>query len=94
MEWIGLIVAGVVIGILGKFFAPGDKDNIPWWLVIVCGIGGVLIGGLIYTALGGSDTSGVDWIRWIVAIVVAAVLVIIASTVMGRSKGGKAAPQH
>ena len=38
------IFAGLIIGILGKFFAPGDKDNIPIWLTIVCGIGGVVIG--------------------------------------------------
>ena len=85
MEIIGVLIAGVVIGLLGKFVAPGDKDNIPLWLTILCGIGGVLIGWYIYAAFGGGATSGVDWIRWIVAIVVAAVLVIIASTVTGRN---------
>ena len=51
----------------------------------VCGIGGVLLGWYGYAAFGGGATSGVDWVRWIVAIVVAAVLVVIASTVTGRS---------
>ena len=85
MEIIGVLIAGIVIGLLGKFVAPGDKDNIPLWLTIVCGIGGVLIGWYIYAAFGGGATAGIDWIRWIVAIVVAAVLVIIASTVTGRN---------
>ena len=85
MEIIGVLIAGVVIGLLGKFVAPGDKDNIPIWLTILCGIGGVLIGWYIYTAFGGGETRGIDWIRWLVAIAVAAVLVIIASTVTGRS---------
>ena len=85
MEIIGVLIAGVVIGLLGKFVAPGDKDNIPIWLTILCGIGGVLIGWFIYTAFGGGETRGIDWIRWLVAIAVAAVLVIIASTVTGRS---------
>ena len=40
MEIIGVIIAGIVIGVLGKFVAPGDKDNIPIWLTILCGIGG------------------------------------------------------
>jgi len=84
MEIIGVLIAGVVIGLLGKFVAPGDKDNIPIWLTILCGIGGVLIGWYIYTAFGGGETRGIDWIRWLVAIAVAAVLVIIASTVTGR----------
>jgi uncharacterized membrane protein YeaQ/YmgE (transglycosylase-associated protein family) len=85
MEIIGVIVAGIIIGLLGKFVAPGDKDNIPIWLTILCGIGGVLLGWYVYEAFGGGTTSGVDWVRWAVAILVAAVLVVIASTVTGRN---------
>ena len=85
MDIIGVIFAGIIIGLLGKFLAPGDKDNIPIWLTIVCGIGGVLLGWYVYAAFGGGVTSGVDWVRWIVAVVVAAVLVVIASTVTGRN---------
>jgi uncharacterized membrane protein YeaQ/YmgE (transglycosylase-associated protein family) len=85
MEIIGVIIAGIIIGLLGKFVAPGDKDNIPIWLTIVCGIGGVILGWFIYTAFGGNGSPGVDWVRWIVAIVVAAVLVVIASTVTSRN---------
>jgi hypothetical protein len=32
-----------------------------------------------------AHTNGVDWIRWIISIVVAAVLVVAASTITGRS---------
>lgn len=85
MDIIGVIIAGIIIGLLGKFVAPGDKDNIPIWLTIVCGIGGVLLGWYVYAAFGGGTTSGVDWVRWIVAVVVAAILVVIASTVTGRN---------
>jgi uncharacterized membrane protein YeaQ/YmgE (transglycosylase-associated protein family) len=86
MEIIGVIIAGIIIGLLGKFVAPGDKDNIPIWLTILCGIGGVIIGWFIYTAFGGNGSPGIDWVRWIIAIVVSAVLVIIASTVTGRNR--------
>lgn len=87
MEIIGVLIAGIVIGLLGKFVAPGNKDNIPIWLTILCGVAGVLIGWYIYAAFGGGATSGIDWIRWLVAIVVAAVLVVIASTATGRNTG-------
>jgi len=90
MEIIGIIIAGIIIGLLGKFVAPGDKDNIPIWLTILCGVGGVLIGWFIYSAFGGNGSPGIDWVRWIVAIVVAAVLVIIASTLTGRNSGRSA----
>src|SRR3712207_3013645 len=85
MEIIGVILAGIVIGLLGKLVAPGDKDNIPIWLTILCGIGGVLLGWFVYDALGGGPTRGLDWIRWLVAIAVSAVLVVLASTLTGRN---------
>jgi len=42
--WLFVLVMGVIIGLLGKFVAPGDKDNIPLWLTVLCGIAGVVIG--------------------------------------------------
>jgi uncharacterized membrane protein YeaQ/YmgE (transglycosylase-associated protein family) len=84
VDVIGVIVAGIIIGLLGKFVAPGDRDNIPLWLTVVCGIGGVLIGYYLAAALGVAATRGIDWIRWIISIVVAAVLVMIAASVTGR----------
>jgi len=85
VEIIGVIIAGIIIGLLGKFVAPGNRDNIPLWLTVLCGIGGVLIGYYVAAALGVEATKGIDWIRWIISIVVAAILVVIAATVTGRS---------
>jgi uncharacterized membrane protein YeaQ/YmgE (transglycosylase-associated protein family) len=84
VDVIGVIIAGIIIGLLGKFFAPGDRDNIPLWLTIVCGVGGVIISYYLAAALGVEATSGIDWIRWIISIVVAAILVVIAASVTGR----------
>ena len=85
MEIVGILIAGVIIGLLGKFVAPGDKDNIPIWLTIILGIVGVYIGYYIYAAFGGDGSGGIDWTRWIVSVLVAAVLVVIASSVTGRN---------
>ena len=86
MEIIGVIVAGIIIGLLGKFVAPSTRDNIPIWLTILCGIAGVIIGWYIYIAFGGNGSAGIDWVRWLIAIAVAAVLVIIADAIMVRSR--------
>jgi uncharacterized membrane protein YeaQ/YmgE (transglycosylase-associated protein family) len=86
MEIIGVIVAGIIIGMLGKWVAPGDRDKIPFWLTILCGIAGVIVGWYIAAGLGVEATSGVDWIRWIVSILVAAVFVMAAATITGRRK--------
>ncbi len=84
MEIIVVIIAGIIIGALGKFVAPGDRDNIPIWLTILCGIAGVLIGYYAAAGLGVEETDGVDWLRWLISIAVAAVLVMIAASVTGR----------
>ena len=89
MEIIGVIIAGIIIGLLGKLVAPGDRDNIPIWLTILCGIGGVILGWYLAAALGVEDTNGIDWLRWIISIALAAVLVMIASTVTGRNTSGR-----
>lgn len=86
MEILGVLIGGLIIGLLGKFVAPGDRDNIPLWLTVICGIGGVLIGYYVYSAFGGDGSSGIDWTRWIVSIIVAAILVMIAAAVTGRGK--------
>lgn len=85
------IVGGIIIGLLGKLIAPGDRDNIPFWLTIVCGIVGMLVGSYLYAAIFDcSDmtncTSGVDWWRHVWQVVVAAIAVMVAATVTGRSK--------
>ena len=81
-----VLIGGTIIGLLGKFVAPGDRDNIPLWLTILCGIGGVLLGTLLYTQFFDATSDGIDWWRHIWQIAVAAVLVVIASGVTGRSK--------
>src|SRR3954451_5920398 len=85
MGIIGLIIAGLIIGLLGKFVAPGARDNTPLWLTLVCGVVGVLIGYYRAGALGVAHTHGVDWLRWIISIIVPAVLLFPASTLTGRN---------
>lgn len=81
-----VLIGGTIIGLLGKFVAPGDRDNIPLWLTILCGIGGVLLGTFLYAMFFDPETGGIDWWRHIWQIATAAVLVMIASAVTGRSR--------
>lgn len=79
------LIGGTIVGVLGKFVAPGGRDNIPLWLTIICGIAGMLIGTWLYTTLGGSaNAKGIDWWRHITQVVVAAVLVMVAAMATGR----------
>ena len=78
------LIGGTVIGLLGKWVAPGDRDHVPLWLVIICGMGGVLIGDVLYGQIYNPHTSGIDWWRHAWQIAVAAGLVVGAATLTGR----------
>ncbi len=80
---IGLIIGGAVIGVLARFVMPG-RQSVPVWLTIVVGIVGVLIGNWLASLLGVRDTGGIDWIRHILQVVTAIVLLAILGGVMGR----------
>jgi uncharacterized membrane protein YeaQ/YmgE (transglycosylase-associated protein family) len=72
---IGLIVAGLIIGALGRLVHPG-RDPMPIWLTILIGVAAALIAGLIIGGLLG----------FVLAVVIAAVLVaLVGSQYRGRT---------
>lgn len=73
---IGGLIAGIIIGPLARLILPG-KQNISIVMTIVLGALGAIVGGFVYVALGGGETSGIDWIRLAIQVVVAAVAVLI-----------------
>jgi uncharacterized membrane protein YeaQ/YmgE (transglycosylase-associated protein family) len=68
---ISAIVVGLIIGALGRLVLPGRQD-ISIWLTIAIGIVAALVGSLIASALGVGDTSGIDWIKLIIQVALAA----------------------
>lgn len=80
--WQGLL-AGVIIGPLARLVMPG-KQNMPLVMTILIGAVGAIGGGLIYQAFGGDETAGIDWIRLIVQVAVAAILVVIFGNMANR----------
>ena len=83
MEIIGVIIAGAIIGALARLVMPG-KQGISMLVTIILGILGVLIGYYLAAALGVVATNGIDWLRWIISIIVAVVLIVIYGAVTGR----------
>ena len=83
MEIIGVIIAGAIIGALAKLAMPGRQAG-GIIITIILGIIGVIIGYYLAAALGVEATNGIDWIRWIISIIVAVVLIAIYGAVTGR----------
>ncbi len=86
MAIIGVLVAGISVGLLGRLVTVVKKDDTPLWLTVLCGIVGALIGWILFEAFAGSSSAGLDWDCWIVMVVGAAIPVVIAVTLMGRNK--------
>ena len=77
------ILIGAVIGVIARLLIPGT-GGMGLLVTVVVGILGAVIGGWLAGAIF-EETEGVDWIA---SILVAAILVFIASRVMkGRTTG-------
>jgi uncharacterized membrane protein YeaQ/YmgE (transglycosylase-associated protein family) len=67
-----LIIVGAIVGALARLVVPG-RQAYGMVVTIVLGIVGVLIGYWLAGVLGVAHTKGIDWIRWIISIGVAAI---------------------
>ncbi|WP_406297944.1 GlsB/YeaQ/YmgE family stress response membrane protein [Embleya sp. NBC_00888] len=83
MTIVSLIIAGIIIGALGRLFLPGDQ-KIGFLATMGVGIVGTLIGYGIAAGLGVEDTRGIDWIRWIISVAVAVFLVSLVVKFTGK----------
>lgn len=80
---IGTIIFGAIVGALARLVLPG-KQNISVLVTVVLGILGALIGYWLAGMMGVASTSGIDWIRLIISIVAAAVLVTAYGAITSR----------
>jgi uncharacterized membrane protein YeaQ/YmgE (transglycosylase-associated protein family) len=85
LEIIGTIIFGAVIGVLARVVLPG-RQAYGWIVTILLGVGGALIGYWLWGALGGTDTGGIDWVRWAISIAAAALLSFLYTGLTRRSR--------
>lgn len=78
---ISAIVIGIVIGVLGRLIVPG-RQRVGILLTIGVGIVAALIGSAIANYFGVGDTGGVDWVEWLIQLVLAA----LGVSALDRSK--------
>ncbi|MCI7306489.1 MULTISPECIES: GlsB/YeaQ/YmgE family stress response membrane protein [Trueperella] len=78
---IGTIVFGAVIGFLARFIRKDAPISVP--ATVGLGVAGVVVGNLILQLFNyPTNTPGIDWLRWIVATVLA---IIFIGIYLGRA---------
>lgn len=83
------LVGGTAVGVAGAALSPGRHDDFPLWLTILAGIGGVVLGNVVYVNIWSPTTPGVDWVRHGWQLAVAAVTVAAAVTAVEVHRRGR-----
>ncbi|MFF9645782.1 GlsB/YeaQ/YmgE family stress response membrane protein [Kitasatospora aureofaciens] len=72
------LIAGLVVGVLAKLVLPG-RQPVPLWLTVLVGVAGAVLGNAAASYFGVRHTGGIDWIRHLLQVGVAAVLIALVS---------------
>lgn len=76
MSILAWIVLGLLAGVIAKFLHPGPDPG-GFFLTIIIGIVGALIGGFLSTAMGFGDVSGVNLPSLLIAVLGSLILLIV-----------------
>ncbi len=82
MSILGWIVLGLIAGWIASKIV--NREGEGFFLDIVLGIVGAFVGGLVFTALGGTGITGFNLYSMVVAIVGAIVVLFIYHAIFGR----------
>jgi uncharacterized membrane protein YeaQ/YmgE (transglycosylase-associated protein family) len=80
------IIAWIILGLIAGFIASKivNKQGEGFFLDIVLGIVGALVGGFIFTAVGASGVTGFNLYSLVVAVIGAIVILLIYHAIAGR----------
>jgi uncharacterized membrane protein YeaQ/YmgE (transglycosylase-associated protein family) len=80
------IIAWIILGLIAGFIASNivNKQGEGFFLDIVLGIVGALVGGFIFTAVGASGITGFNLYSLVVAVIGAIVVLVIYHAIAGR----------
>ena len=83
MGWFWHVLLGAAIGIIARLIHPG-KENMGWIMTLLIGIVGSVIAALIGQVSGWYGVP--SWIGFVVAVVLAVILVAIYARIKGSRK--------
>ncbi|MEV6688190.1 GlsB/YeaQ/YmgE family stress response membrane protein [Streptomyces sp. NPDC051130] len=88
MHWLWAIIVGLVLGLIARAILPG-KQHQPIWLTVIFGIIGGILGNAVATWIGVHDTKGIDWIRHLLQLAGAVLIVGLGDMVYMALKGDR-----
>lgn len=88
MNWLWAIVVGLVLGVLARAVLPG-RQHIPLWLTTIFGILGAIVGNAVAGWVGVQHTSGVDWVRHLLQLAGAVLIVALGTPLYAAIRGGR-----
>ncbi|MEU4949200.1 GlsB/YeaQ/YmgE family stress response membrane protein [Streptomyces lavendulae] len=88
MQWLWAIIVGFVLGLIARAILPG-KQHQPLWLTTLFGILGALLGNAVAGWIGVEDTRGIDWIRHLLQLAGAVLIVGLGDMAYVALRGGR-----
>ncbi|MET9608740.1 GlsB/YeaQ/YmgE family stress response membrane protein [Streptomyces sp. NPDC006512] len=88
MSWLWAIIVGFVLGLIARAILPG-KQHQPLWLTVIFGIIGGVLGNAVAGWIGVADTKGIDWIRHLLQLVGAVLIVGLGDMAYMALRGNK-----
>ncbi|MEW2140667.1 GlsB/YeaQ/YmgE family stress response membrane protein [Streptomyces sp. NPDC005409] len=88
MHWLWAIIVGFVLGLIARAILPG-KQHQPLWLTTVFGIIGGVLGNAVATWIGVEETKGIDWVRHLLQLAGAVLVVGVGDMIYVAMRGGR-----
>lgn len=85
--WLSWIIVGLIAGALAKLILPGKQGG-GFWVTLLVGLVGAIIGGLIATLFGLSDLGFWNIWTWVFSIG-GAIIVLVIWGFIAKSRGKK-----
>jgi uncharacterized membrane protein YeaQ/YmgE (transglycosylase-associated protein family) len=85
VQIIGLLIVGLIIGAVARLIKPG-RQTVGVGVTMLLGVVGALIGGWLASLMGRGSITELNVVGFILAVVVAVLLIGLAEGTMGRRR--------